>query len=180
MKRFISATYLYLFLSGCTPPEYHQVVVSRDVPESPSFVVQPANNYMHEVLFANQIENAIISSGVKVVRRPGAKEVTAEKSIGGVQGDRLQSHDAASTSIRKADAKLTERYFEYDEVNADYLVQTYATEKHVKISNLETREILAVFHAERYFSSDGSTKSLRHKINETLVSMGIPVKVYLY
>lgn len=180
MKPFISATCLYLFLSGCTPPVYHQVVVSRDVPDSPSFIVQPANNYMHEVLFANEIENAIISSGVKVVRRPGAKEVTAEKSIGGVEGDRLQSHDAASTSIRKADAKLTERYLEYDEVDADYLVQTYATEKHVKISNLGTREILAVFHAERYFSSDGSLKSLRQKVNETLVSLGIPVKVFMY
>lgn len=50
----------------------------RNVPESPSFVVIPANNYLYQVMFANEIEKAIISVGVKVVMPPATKDVTKE------------------------------------------------------------------------------------------------------
>ena len=67
---------LSVSLTGCVS---HQVVVLRNVPKSPSFVVIPANGYLKEVRFANEIEGAIISAGVKVVARPATKEVMDRK-----------------------------------------------------------------------------------------------------
>ena len=68
----IALLFWVVVLAGCAPQT--QFVVLRDVPESPSFVVIPANDYLHEVVFANEVENAIISAGVKVVMRPVTKD----------------------------------------------------------------------------------------------------------
>ncbi len=116
-----------------------QFVALRDVPQSPSFVVIPVNSYLSEVEFGNKIEQAIISSGVKVVMRPSTKEVTTEQVL-------EQSEDTQATGM-----KLTERYFEFEKINADYIVQTYATSQQVKITKRETQEVLAVLSL---YSSD--------------------------
>ncbi len=83
-------------------------------PNLPSFVVVPANNRMYEVYFANEIEEAIISCGVKVVKRPSTKRITTENSIGGLEGNRVRDPDASVTSVREADAKRVESYWEYE------------------------------------------------------------------
>ena len=139
-KKTAALTVLLAILAGCTTTQY---VVYRDVPECPSFVVIPANNYLREVAFANHIEDAIISAGVKVVIRPATKEVMTEQTVRGAEYK--QAEDLQSDL--EADAKLTERYFEYENIDADYVVRTYHTSQQVRIAKRESREILAVLVA---------------------------------
>ena len=89
-----------LTMTGCARTKF---VVLRDVPHAPSFVVIPANTYLHEVEFANKIERAIIGSGVKVVMLPSTKEVTTEQVIEETKGSQASG------------MRLTERYFEFEE-----------------------------------------------------------------
>ena len=67
--------------------------------------------------------------------RPATKEVEKTTTTPTNNGD--------STKI------LTERYFELEELNADYLVQTYVTPAQVKISKLSTGEVLAIVNVYR-------------------------------
>ena len=154
-------------LAGCAKTQF---VVLRDVPESPSFVVIPANDYLHEVEFANEIEDAIISAGVKVVMRPATKDVTMEKIVQGAEGK--QTDDVKS--ILAADAKLIERYSASADFDADYMVHTYETSQQVKIAKRETREILAVLEAPPV-SVAGRKQSWLTTIYKALAKMGIPV-----
>ncbi len=157
----MSLVVLVLTMSGCGRTHF---VVLRNVPRSPSFVVIPANNYISEVAYANRIEQAIISSGVKVISRPSAaptKEVTTEKVLGKVEGSQ-----AAAT-------KLTERYFEFENLTADYIVQTYATAQQVKITKRETQEVMTVLIVDTIYMT---AVEWRQKIfKKALVKMGIPV-----
>ena len=174
MIRLMFTACLIGFLTGCAP-QVPQFIVYRDVPESPSLVVIPANDYMHEVLFANEIEEAIIACGVKVIQRPSAKRITTEKSIGGLEGNRVRDPNASSTSVREADAKRVESYWEYETIDADYFVETYVDNRNVKILKKNTREVLAVFYAKGY--KKGPVRlTWRHKVHETLEHMGIPIR----
>lgn len=123
---------------GCGKTNY---IVLRAVPQSPSFVVIPVNNTIPEVSYANVIESAIIAAGVKVVLRPASKEIQETTTTPTNNGD--------STKV------LTERYFALDELNADYLVQTYVTPAQVKISKLSTREVLTIVNVYRVYRGQG-------------------------
>jgi hypothetical protein len=137
-----------------------QFVVLRNVPESPSVTVIPANDYLREVEFANNVEEAIIGAGVKVVMRPSTKEVTTEKEVQETEGNRA------------AEAKLTERYFAWEDVQADYIVQTYVTSRQMKITKKQTREVLAVLVVPTYHAS----QEWREKVlYDALAKMGFPV-----
>ena len=151
-------------LAGCGKTQY---VVLRDVPESPSFAVIPADNYLHEVKFANDIENAIISAGLKVVMRPATKDVTTEKIVQGAEGQQV----ADVKLIQSAEAKLIERYSAFEDIDADYIVLTYVTLEQVKIAKRETREILAILEISKF----DRFPSWRATIHKALVEMGIPV-----
>ena len=165
----IALLFWVVVLAGCAPQT--QFVVLRDVPESPSFVVIPANDYLHEVVFANEVENAIISAGVKVVMRPATKEITTEKTVQRAKGK--QADDVKL--IQSADAKLIERYAAFEEIDADYIVQTYVTSRQVKISKRETEEILAVLVAKQYMDAAGQVYIWQLKLKKALAKMGIPV-----
>ena len=148
-----------LIMAGCARTKF---VVLRDVPQSPSFVVIPANTYLLEVEFGNKIEQAIISSGVKVVMHPSTREVTTEKVLEKAEGNQA------------AGMKLTERYFEFEKINADYIVQTYATSQQVKITKRETQEVLAVLTLTAPYNTP--TIEWRRKfLTRALAKMGIPV-----
>ena len=140
-----------LSLVGCGKTNY---IVLRDVPQSPSFVVIPANNTIPEVSYANVIESAIIAAGVKVMLRPVSKEI--EKTI------TTPTNDGGSTNI------LTERYFELDELNADYLVQTYVTPAQVKISKLSTGEVLAIVNVYRGQSGEDPRDTMLKVLSKLL------------
>ena len=166
----IALLFWVVILAGCAPQT--QFVVLRDVPESPSFVVIPANDYLHEVVFANTIENAIISAGVKVVMRPATKEITMEKTVQRAKGK--QADDVKL--IQSADAKLIERYAAFEEIDADYIVRTYVTSGQVKISKRETEEILAVLVvAKQYMNAAGPVYIWLLELKKALAKMGIPV-----
>ena len=162
----IALLFWVVVLAGCAPQT--QFVVLRDVPESPSFVVIPANDYLHEVVFANTIENAIISAGVKVVMRPATKEITMEKTVQRAKGK--QADDVKL--IQSADAKLIERYAAFEDIDTDYIVLTYVTSRQVKIAKRETREILVVLLASQ---PEHYSYTWPKKIYETLAKMGLPV-----
>ena len=164
----IALLFWVVVLAGCAPQT--QFVVLRDVPESPSFVVIPANDYLHEVEFANKVENAIISAGVKVVLRPVTKDITIEKTVQGTEGKKTDDR----ALIQSADAKLIERYSAFDDIDADYIVQTYVTSKQVKISKRETEEILAVLVAKEYIEG-GTIYRWEIMLQKALARMGIPV-----
>ena len=148
-----------LTITGCARTDF---VVLRDVPHAPSFVVIPANGYLHEVEFANKIEQAIIGSGVKVVMRPSTKEVTTEETV-------ESAKDSQASGVR-----LTERYFAFEEFSADYIVQTYVSSQQVKITKRETQEVLVVFSLTT--PPNTSAAQWRRKFFiRALAKMGIPV-----
>ena len=174
MRRLLMMTCLIGLLTGCAS-QAPQFIVYRDVPESPSFVVVPANRRMYEIYFANEIEEAIISCGIKVVKRPSTKRIRTEESIGGVEGNRVRDPNASVSSVREADAKRVESYLEYHPTGADYMVETYGAERQVKISRRDTREVLAVFYAKRY-KKGRVWFTWRHKVHETLKLLGFKVR----
>jgi hypothetical protein len=65
---------------GCNRVTTNFVSV-RDVPENPTFVVLPFNDYKLQIDFANIVESAFIASGVRVVQRPSSKEVEVHKNV---------------------------------------------------------------------------------------------------
>ena len=138
-----------LFVLGCGPNI--QFVVLRDVPENPSFAVLPIDNDLSEIGYANKIERALISSGVKVVMRPSMKVVEIEDSA-------RQGEDGKAIG-----KKRTERFFEFDEIDADYIVQTYAITNQVKISRLDTREVLTVLVIYDYSHISSYEDELRRR-----------------
>ena len=70
--------------------------------------------------------------------------------------------------------KLTERYFEFEKINADYIVQTYTTSQQVKITKRETQEVLAVLTLTAPYNTP--TIEWRRKfLTRALAKMGIPV-----
>ena len=154
--------------AGCAAEPFF--VVLRDVPESPSFVVIPANEYLHEVEFANLVESSLLGANVKVVMRPGTKEVRTEETVQGAEGKQAQGVQ----SRRQADVKLIESYLQFEEIDADYIVRTYVNSGQVRIAKKETREILAVFG---FFPlEDYASKS--NRIHKALAKMGIPAVSY--
>ena len=154
---------------GCSKTQF---VVLRDVPESPSFAVIPANDYLDQVAFATEVEEAIISAGVKVIMfSQAAKEVTREIAVrGGIAA--IEGNQAA----RKSGAgKLTERYVEFERTDVDYLVYTYLESGQVRIIKNQTREILAVLTVPINPVTKTHIPSMYHEpIADALKNMGIP------
>ena len=68
-----------------------------------------------------------------MLARPATKEVTTEKVL-----PREEAKEPYET-------RKIEYTFEYDELKADYLVQTYYYPKQIKITKVATQEILTVF-----------------------------------
>ena len=165
----ISTFIIFSVIVGCSKTQF---VVLRDVPESPSFVVIPANNYLNQVAFANEVEAAIISAGIKVVMFSQAtKEVTKEVAVGG----KIAVVEGSQAAQKSGEGKLTERYVEFfEEIKADYIVQTYAGSKQIRIIKRQTREILAVLTVP---TDPRTHQSLDHHdfIADALTNMGVPV-----
>ena len=165
----ISTFMIFLVIVGCSKIQF---VVLRDVPESPSFVVIPANNYLNQVAFANEVEAAIISAGIKVVMFSQAtKEVTKEVAVEG----KIAVVEGGQAAQKSGEGKLTERYIElFEEIKADYIVMTYAGSKQIRIIKRQTREILAVLTVP---TDPRTHQPLEHHefIADALANMGIPV-----
>ncbi|UCH21464.1 MAG: hypothetical protein JSU83_23700 [Deltaproteobacteria bacterium] len=145
MKKLMFILVIFAFIGCATVPVQHFVVL-RDVPLNPSFVVLPANYYLDQIEYANQIEAALIRAGVSVKTRPHVKEITTDSEM---DADKLETKsglltDKTSRAMAKDDAitesvsaRLTERYLACEKVDADYLVETYYNNRQVKIIKLK-------------------------------------------
>ena len=151
-----------ILVSGCSNPKTVFVVL-RDVPESPSFVVIPANDYLVQVDFANEIEADLIACGVKVVARPAMKEVQTTK-----QGAQLDTQVGQA-----AGATLIEKYMALEETNADYFISAFADTRQIKIIKRPTREVISVLDLSGT-ASNTSSKLVR----EALTNLGIVKPTY--
>ena len=105
--------------------------------------------------------------------RPATKDVTTEKTVQGAEGKQA----AGVKSILAADAKLIERYFAFEDIDADYIVRTYVTPRQVRIAKRETREILAVLEAPSVPRA-GRKQSWPTTIYKTLAKMGNSCVIY--
>jgi hypothetical protein len=141
-------------------------VVLRDIPQKPSIVVIPASDYLYQVEFANTLESYVIRSGVKVVTRPITKEVETTKQLGGTK---VESQQAVA-----AEAQQKERYFAYEEIEADYCLFSYADSRQIKIVKRATREVLTAFTLR-----ESQTQSAEQIVYDALKSVGIPVREVL-
>lgn len=149
-----------LILISCATTEY---VVLRDVPSNPSFQVVPTYLDPNEITYANNIERALIGSGVKVFLRPAHKEVTTEKVL---PEDKSRREPYETRKI--------EYTFEYETLSADYLVQTYFSPKQIKISKVSTQELLSVFTVSNPSQIRTTLAEHQRKImSEVLVKLGI-------
>ena len=177
MKQILLTAIFCSLLVGCSGQTVF--LVYRDVPTNPSFVVIPTNDYLYQVEFANKIESYIIRSGLKTVRCPASKVVETKKQVTQAQVE--------SKEGQAAEATLTERYYSFDETDADYIVESYADTKQLKIIKKATKEILTVFELnppkkpfdlsrekdrEGYSGDDDEAKL----IYQTLKSLGLPVR----
>lgn len=158
MKILMSIVLLVLLLVGCSKTEF---VVLREVPHNPSFQVVPTYIDPYEIAYANNIERALIGSGVKVLTRPPHKEVTTEKIS---QQEKIRE--------KTYETRKLEYTFEYGEIKADYLVQTFYNPRQIKIIKVATQEILTVFIIPVYTRAD-STTYRREKILSCLAKLGI-------
>ena len=150
----------------------------RDVPESPSFVVFPANDRLYEVEFGNQIEKIIIGCNAKVANKPAKKEVT--KAVGkGVLGLEVEQNRAMQGD---AGYQLIESYHSYHDFNADYIVTTYARSKQVRIIKRETEEVLASIDLKTGNTPLSESAYYRRRIAGALNKLGVsnvPTALYV-
>ncbi len=128
-----------LILTSCSTKEVF--VVLRDVPEKPTFTVIPANYVYNEVQFANRVEKCLIGARVKVVSHPGTKEIQTEEG-------KAKGKSTSEPAFEASGKVIVERYRQREPTDADYIVETYAVSRQVKIiRNNQTHEILAVLTA---------------------------------
>lgn len=189
-KIIITVTLSSLILIGCglKPVPVKYFVVQRDVPISPTFVVLPFNDFQPQILCAEQAESALIAAGVKVVMPPQkkkdveiSKRIDAEQAKLGHGSDRIQpitgKLDSASLETTGAYMTRVERYIDYGEISADYIVRTNGTIYYpdgsivnisVRIIKKDTEEVLSSFATYTEYIKDDM-----HKI---LQSLGIKVK----
>ena len=165
MKQFFINNFLIFLIcmvvAGCGKTT--EFVILRNVPDNPSFVIIPANSYMTEVTYANNIERAFLGSGAKVVLRPSTKNVTTESTIPNKEGE------------SNYPTRVIEDYVRFDEIDADYLVQTYYTNRQVKVSKMDTREVLTVFVIQES-PNEPAAKYRREIITRMLSQLGIAKK----
>ena len=179
-----------LMLAGCRTTTVKYFVVQRDVPQSPTFVVLPFNDYQPQISCAELAESALIAAGVKVVMPPQKKkEVEIKKGIDGEQAkvgqgiDRIQpmavKGDSASLEKTSAFETRIERFTEYEKIITDYIVTTTGTIVNyqggphiesisVRIYSKHTDEILSSFVTYPEYIKDDMYKVLE--------SLGVKVK----
>lgn len=150
---------ILLFIFGCGTTSF---VVLRDVPLNPSMVVVPVNPLAYQVKFANEIEEIIIGSGVRVLQRPTTKEITVTKEAEKVEIQMLKGG--------KAEMSMVERFYAFDEITADYIVITNAYSNQLRIIKNDTQEVLASFKTSR------DPETLKIEIKNALRGIGLAIR----
>ena len=162
--RFTFLLLLVLHTSGCVKEPIF--IVLRDVPNNPSFTVIPVNDYLYQIEFATKIEEYLIQAGVKVVRHPASKAVETKKQLTQPESNVKQG--------AVAEATMTERYYSLEDTDADYVVETYADSKQVKIVRKASREIISAFALQS--AAKGATTTDADVIHQALHSLGVQTR----
>jgi hypothetical protein len=131
LKKSTLLIIVLLVMCGCNAATTRYVII-RDVPDNPSFVVIPFNSNQIQIACSDYAESALIASGVRVSRRPKVKDIETRKGIGGTKSG-LGTSTEENYNQRQALAKIRsdeeyetriEKYYELEDLNADYVVQT--------------------------------------------------------
>ncbi len=140
MKKQIYCVCIVLLLSyGCS--QQPVILVLRDAPQNPSFIVIPPNDFLSEVHFASDVEGVLIKSGAKVLRRPAGKAGEKASLIGKNLPINKETSDQGII--------VTESYRDIDEFTSDYLIETFAEYRQLKFTNCKTKEIVSIFTIEK-------------------------------
>ena len=156
---------LLLILTSCSTREF---VVLRDVPENPSFTVIPAYYAYSEIRFANKVEKCLIGARVKVISHPGTKEIQTEEG-------KAKGKPTSEPALEAAGKVIVEKYHQRESTDADYIVETYAISRQIKIiRNNQTQEILAVLTAPAEGQNLGpAPETLQEYVIRALIHMEI-------
>jgi len=119
------------------------------VRDSPRFAVIPAQPYERDRAFAQHVETLFLEYGVSVVRSPSRKKISSvdrksqeqEKAIG--PGESIAGATGRETTV-------TQTYFELEQNQATYYVETYERSGTVRIIEKSSNDLVAVFTASRF------------------------------
>lgn len=166
MKQLLILLIISASVFSCTKQRF---IVLDNVPDTPSFVVIPANNSMYQTEYANSVESGLLGTGVSVLDAPPRKSVTVRR-----QSD--SSTDADEEDTGSQPREIVEDYETmYGETKADYIIRTFADSERARIIRKETREVISSFSVRRKTTGNGKRESHTDVIKEALRSMDIDV-----
>ncbi len=164
--KYLSLIIVVLTFISCTQQRF---IVLRNVPQSPTFTVIPANNSLYQIEYANMVEGALLGTGVSVLSRPTIKQVTTKRQL----GESSLSDEELNQIDRDVErATLIEKYRAYDGIMPDYLIATYAENERGRIEKTATDEVLASFIIEKVAQSEQKKTSMEI-LREVLKGMGV-------
>lgn len=170
-----------LSLTSCsTHYVYRLDPAAKDVP---TFVVVPSDFTTDQILYADRLEQALLTLGVRVYERPrGLKEVETRTGVS-AQGSASKAEGVGGNQrVQGAgvgvDVEHIERYLEAEDVRATHIVYSYGRAYHngpkyafieasVKIVERGTGRVLSSFSLEPYNEVPALYQALR--------SMSVPI-----
>ncbi len=153
MKSIILILSLVVLVSCRTQYQFLSV---QAIPKNPTVVVIPASDYLYQIDYANALENYLIGLGIKVIDRPLLKS----RSI-------MEEFD----SDKKSSRTTKEAYQSYEETNADFIIQTFEDQWHIRIINNKTKEVVASLSMPRVVQRN----SVLERMHELFYKLGFEV-----
>lgn len=155
-------------ITGCTSTE-QVFVATADSPSTPTLAVIPANNGLYQHHFANDVEEKVIEAGLNVIGRPSVtmQEISQEAELAQMAGDKQASQQTA---------EITQTYSGFEESDADYVIQTYASSDQVRVLEQSSGKVLASFDMSQQQSGPTQVGERENPLRRALREIGLPVK----
>ena len=159
-----------LLVSGCAtvgidtirPGELHE----------PVFVVVPASAAPHQQSYAAAVEDYLLASGARVVRKPDFQAIRLEVPSFTGQPTLLDRAilEGPGFAVQDDETRIVDAFLELGPHAGNYRINTYAHTSQVEIIDLETNQILSLFSLMTYEPPTGENMLVK-----TLASMGMQV-----
>ena len=137
-----------IFLLSCGKP--YIIVVHRNVPEHPAFLIQSSNSAGHS--FTLEIQKYFLSAGASVIEDIQPSEQVTEQATALDQSSvnaKVPSESLNLSGARDVGQKKTKtRTYLSKPTNADYLVLTDSERDIIKVIKLTTGEVISIFTLE--------------------------------